>query len=127
VIVYRGKPVADIKKALKNAATTAGLPYGREGVTFHSLRHTMATLLAELGVSDELRRVVMGHSDLRTTQGYTHLRPLHERAPLAALSAAMPLQGTVQGPRLITSRNTKEKRASSTGVRRRGRARKSLT
>jgi hypothetical protein len=87
----------------------------------------MATLLAELGISDELRRVVMGHTDIRTTQGYTHLRPLHERAPLAALSDAMPLQGTVQGPRLVASRKTEEKRASSHAGRTRGRARKSLT
>jgi integrase len=91
VITYRGHPVKSIKTALKRAARDAGLNYGRAGVTFHSLRHTMATLLAELGVPEQQRQATMGHLDSRTTQKYTHLRPAHERAPLALLSAAVPL------------------------------------
>lgn len=110
VITFRGKPVKDIKRALKSAAEAAGIAYGRADVTFHSLRHTMATLLAELGVGDDLRRAVMGHSDVRTTQGYTHLRPVHERAPLAALSAKVDLQGTVQGPAARRVKKTQQKR-----------------
>lgn len=112
VITFRGKPVEDIKRALASAAKTAGIDYGRSGVTFHSLRHTMATLMAELGIGDELRRAVMGHSDLRTTQGYSHLRPIHERAPLAALSEKVDLQGTVQGPSAAPSKFAKTKRTS---------------
>lgn len=108
LITWRGEPVKSIKTALSRSAADAGIDYGRANVTFHSLRHTMATMLAELGVPDEQRRLVMGHSDLRTTQGYTHLRPLHERAPLAQLSGAMPLtesvQGPVQGPKKRTQR-----------------------
>lgn len=111
VIRYRGRPVASIKKALRNAAQTAGIAYGRRAATFHSLRHTMATMLAELGIAEEQRRLVMGHADIRTTQGYTHLRPLHERAPLAALSAKMPLQGAVQGPRTAPAQKPEGKRA----------------
>lgn len=112
VITFRGEPVADIKRALATAAKDAGIPYGRSAITFHSLRHTMATMLAELGIADHLRKAVMGHSDVRTTQGYTHLRPIHERAPLAALSARMGLEGTVQGPHQATSKNTERNRQS---------------
>lgn len=103
IITYRGKPVKDIKTALKRATTEAGLTYGRTAVTFHTLRHTMATLLAELGLPEHQRQATMGHLDARTTNKYTHLRPVHERPPLAALSAAVPLrqlfglQGPVQG------------------------------
>jgi integrase len=112
VILFRGQPVKDIKKALAAAAKRAKIPYGRADVTFHSLRHTMATLMAEVGIPEQLRKDTMGHSDLRTTQGYTHLRPIHERAPLAALSEKMALQGTVQGPRHGTDQNTQQKRAA---------------
>ena len=110
LITFRGEPIKSIRTALARAARDVGIDYGRAAVTFHSLRHTMATLLAELGVPDEQRRLVMGHSDLRTTQGYTHLRPLHERAPHATLSAAVPLkesvQGKVQGPAPRTRKNS---------------------
>jgi integrase len=63
----------------------AGVPYGRfidDGVTFHTLRHTAATILAELEVGEGKRKAVMGHRHLGTTQKYTHLRPMHEVAPL---------------------------------------------
>lgn len=119
LIAYKGQAVSSIKKALARAARDAGITYGRAHVTFHSLRHTMATLLAELGVPDEQRRLVMGHSDLRTTQGYTHLRPQHERAPHAALSAAVQLtdsvQGKVQGPAPKTRKNTERFRVVHAG------------
>lgn len=112
VITYRGEPVKDIKKALATAADVAGIPYGRANITFHSLRHTMATMLAELGIADQLRKAVMGHSDVRTTQGYTHLRPIHERAPLAALSKRMALEGLVQGPPSANQANAESFRTS---------------
>lgn len=118
VITYHRKPVADIKTALKRAAGDAGVPYGRDdGATFHTLRHTMATMLAELGVPDAQRQLVMGHLDLRTTQGYTHLRPATEIGPLAQLSKAVQIQaavqGPVQGPAKRGSRIAQEKRETA--------------
>ncbi len=104
LITYRGEPVRDIKTALKRAATEAGLDYGRAGVTFHSLRHTVATLLAELGVPEQQRQAVMGHLEIRTTQKYTHLRPSHEREPLARLSAAVPIEQLLALPPLDIDR-----------------------
>lgn len=114
VITFRGQPVKDIKRALKTSAESdaVGLTYGQEHVTFHTIRHTMATMLAELGIGDDLRRTVMGHSDVRTTQGYTHLRPIHEREPLAALSAKMALVGIVQGPRQAPAQNAERSETS---------------
>jgi len=115
VIAWRGKPVRSIRRALRRSAIDAGIEYSRTAITFHSLRHTMATMLAELGVPDEQRRMVMGHSDIRTTQGYTHLRPTHERAPMAALSAAVPLTdavlGEVQGPGIDNPRKVAQIRS----------------
>lgn len=81
VIAYRGKPVKDIRNAVKTGAIAAGLTYGRDvgGVTFHTIRHTAATLLAEVpGLTEAQRSETMGQ-DLQTTQLYTHLRPVSQR------------------------------------------------
>jgi integrase len=47
---------------------------GMPDLTTHSLRHTFASTLARQGdVNPEQLRLLMGHSDLRTTQRYFHL------------------------------------------------------
>lgn len=46
----------------------AGVPV----ITFHSLRHTAATLMAEAGVSLEVRRWLLGHTRGDMTMRYSH-------------------------------------------------------
>lgn len=110
VITWRGEPVSSIRTGLRRAAAKAGIPYGlAKGATFHSLRHQAATLLAELDVSEAKRQSAMGHTELRTTQRYTHLRPEGDRAPLEQLAALLDLgsvfegAGGAAGPRVIAS------------------------
>jgi integrase len=101
VIEYRGRAVKSIRGGVKAAARTAGLPYGRkldDGMTFHTLRHTAATLLAELDVAEKKRQLALGHKRLETTQRYTHLRPMHEIPPLDQLSASLPIADLVTLP-----------------------------
>jgi integrase len=117
VVHYRGKHVDDIKTALKHAVQAAAgaiakrqseatgkpvapaLLWGRaKGVTFHSLRHTMATELARMGLPEALRARLMGHADLTTTQIYTHLVAADETAPLEALGARMPVADVIKRP-----------------------------
>ena len=43
-------------------------------------------MLAELRVPEALRKETMGHKEIRTTQIYTHLRPVHQVEPLEQLS-----------------------------------------
>ena len=66
-----------IRGGLQLAVERAGLPFGRKdgGATFHTLRHTAASLLAELGEPEAIRKEVMGHRDIATTQRYTICAP----------------------------------------------------
>ena len=43
-------------------------------IGWHKLRHTFASRLAEKGVSMATIKELMGHSDIRTTMRYAHLR-----------------------------------------------------
>lgn len=42
--------------------------------TFHSFRHTTNSLLANAGVSQEIRQHILGHASSRVNDGYTHLK-----------------------------------------------------
>lgn len=94
VVNYRGDRVHSIRAGVREAAKSANLTYGRDvagGVTFHTIRHTAATLLAEVpSLTEALRAETMGQ-DIRTTQGYTHLRPVHQRQVLARLGSKLRL------------------------------------
>jgi len=107
VVEYRQRPVKSIHGGLKLAAERAGLPFGRafDGATFHTLRHTAASLLAELGEPEAIRKEVMGHRDIATTQRYTHLRPVHEIPAHERLADAVPIADLVTAPRNRASGN----------------------
>jgi integrase len=97
VVEYRQRPVKSIRAGLQAAVERAGLPFGRAmgGATFHTLRHTAASLLAELGEPEAIRKEVMGHRDIATTQRYTHLRPVHEIPAHERLADAVPIADLV--------------------------------
>lgn len=119
VIAYHGRPIKSIRGGVKAAAKAAGLAYGRrlvDGMTFHTLRHTAATLLAELDVGEKKRQAVMGHSHLATTQRYTHLRPMHEIEPHDQLSEALPIQDVVTLPWRRASRKAPAQEPAQPGV-----------
>jgi integrase len=98
VVHYHGQRVRDIKTALKSAVEAAGLTFGRAGLTYHSLRHTMGTEFARMQLPEALRARLMGHSDLTTTQIYTHLVAADEVAPLAQLGTRMPIADLIGTP-----------------------------
>ncbi len=54
--------------------------------SFHSLRHSFASALANAGVAPELRMKLTGHKSLDVHHRYTH----HELEPLKAAIGALP-------------------------------------
>lgn len=57
-----------VNERLRRIAATAGID-GKK-ITFHTARHTAATMLLSLGVPIEVVSKILGHSDIRTTQIY---------------------------------------------------------
>lgn len=65
VILYKGKPIKDIRTTLFNACEKAKIPYGRfvnNGFIFHDLRHTFNTYMRKAGVHESVIMQITGHA-----------------------------------------------------------------
>ena len=73
VIQYRGKPVRDIRGAIRGACKKAHIPYGRNaknGVTFHDLRRTFNTMMRKAGVNHNVTMSITGHATEEMNRHY---------------------------------------------------------
>lgn len=59
----------------------------------HDGRHTAATLLLAQGVALEVVQEILGHSDVRTTRGYSHVASAMARAATDGMGAALLRRG----------------------------------
>lgn len=73
---------------IEGSVTRAANKQGRtvRSLTFHSLRHSFSSAMANAGVSEEVRMKLTGHTTREVHQKYTH----HELAPLRAAVAQIP-------------------------------------
>jgi integrase len=60
---------SNIGRRIKQAADSAGID---KRITSHCLRHSWATHSNEMGVDIRTLQVLLGHSDIRTTEIYVH-------------------------------------------------------
>jgi integrase len=79
------------RRILDKAGIAPGVARAKDGKagrnlsekSFHSLRHTFNSWLANAGVPQEIRQRILGHASGRMNDGYTHLSPATLRAALA--------------------------------------------
>ena len=85
VFTYQGKPVKQlfISHKFKKLVRKSG---NNPQLSFHSLRHSFATLLIQKGVPIYQVSKLLTHSDLRVTQIYTHLSEQNLRDAVGLLN-----------------------------------------
>ncbi len=65
VFLFKGKPIKDIRTALRRACRDADIPYGRgvkDGFVFHDTRHCFNTNMRKSGVPESVIMKITGHS-----------------------------------------------------------------
>jgi len=65
VHLFRGKPIRNIRDAIREACKKIGLTFGRkikDGFVFHDLRHTFNTNMRKAGVAESVIIKINGHS-----------------------------------------------------------------
>ncbi|MBI2449018.1 tyrosine-type recombinase/integrase [Candidatus Pacearchaeota archaeon] len=67
---YKPLTTRNIQKIVSSVAKKAGI---KKRVTPHTLRHSFATHLLEQGTDIRIIQEILGHSNLQTTQLYTHI------------------------------------------------------
>lgn len=85
--VFTGPSGRPVSRSLIHGTLTARLGSGR--VRFHDLRHMTASLLHDLGNSEDVRREILGHESAEVHRGYIHVGEAARVEALRRLEAAL--------------------------------------
>ncbi len=77
LFLHRGKPLT--RQVAWTIIKTYALKIGLANVSPHTLRHSFATHLMQHGADSRSVQALLGHSDISTTQIYTHITDRHLR------------------------------------------------
>ena len=77
---------SSIQKAIRNTAKVCGI---KKKVTPHTLRHSFATHLLQAGADIRTVQTQLGHSDVKTTQIYTHVLQQGAQGVVSPLSRVL--------------------------------------
>ncbi len=83
VIEYRGKRLKGIRDGFAIAVAAAGLDTSETNVTPHTLRHTIQTWGRQGLIEKERMAALLGHTDLRSGELYTHVDTVEFARPAA--------------------------------------------
>lgn len=83
-----------LKRVLQPILRELGIP--RAGL--HAFRHALVTMLRKRGTPDDLQKSWIGHSSLRTTDGYLHTQEELEYRRVNASKAAFNAAVGPNGP-----------------------------
>jgi integrase len=76
-IMHKAGIVSEVTRKRKDADGEGVTSAGRTGraLTFHSLRHTLTSIMHNAGVSVEIRQLVTGHASAEMNRRYSHTDP----------------------------------------------------
>lgn len=89
----------DIKKSFSAACREAAITH----LTFHDLRHTFGTRLADAGVDIVKIKELMGNASIVTTMRYIHATDQGKRGPIVVLSEYRQRHRPQDGHKMVTN------------------------
>jgi integron integrase len=92
------RDASNVSREIKAASERAGID---KRITSHNLRHSYATHSIEHGVPIHTLQMLLGHTDIRTTEGYLHAS---KEGATAAKSPISALAGLLANPKIAIER-----------------------